>query len=784
MSQLKYIVFAFSCMLALFSAAASQDKDSNTTQRSSLTITAGASGERVRITAPASVVQMRVEVFAANGVKLFDNEIRGGNVFDWYFQDGQAQRLSPDDYVCVVTVKNISGKITQKIGAVKIGEKEASVEPFESAQLSPQQSLTIGPVEDGSSWTVLPENENQTTTVIAHDGTDGQIVRGHGALSFRVGDFFSGNDKEQMRLTEEGNLGIGTSKPQAKLDVAGDVRAMGALRAEKGIEFPDGTVQTTGLSGRKDKEGNLVPNVAGTGTTNQVAKWTDSVGTLGNSTITETGGRVGIGVTSPSYKLVVGPDIGPGLTTSDLTVSRGQGQSISAFVGASGANGMNFGWDEANQRAFVNAPVQSPITFTHGGVSERMRIETNGFIGIGTPTPGAKLDVAGDVNSSTQYNISGNRALGVTGGGGAFANSNTFTGVGAGASNTPSGVVEFGNRNSFFGLNAGNLNTTGAANSFVGMSAGRTNATGKGNSFFGDSAGSANTTGSFNTIVGRDANVGANNLDHATAIGAGAVVNTSNTIALGRSDGSDTVQAAGTLGGNIINATTQYNIGGSRVLSIASDSLILGNGVNVGIGTTAPAAKLTVSTDSTSAGENTATFKALNIGPNQSHIHYGTTGNWFIRSAATTGNVILQDTGGNVGIGTTAPNARLEVNGQGGTALAITNGAFRVTGAGVGTNTAAFIFVKTAANTCGGAGGIDSGIDNPLTNGDPNAILIVTARNGSRVGTPVANSRLAVSYFYASDAPPGCPQLANRWVLQAFDGAPADTQFSVLVIKP
>src|SRR5205085_1397761 len=149
-----------------------------------------------------------------------------------------------------------------------------------------------------------------------------------------------------------------------------------------------------------------------------------------DSSIIEIGGRVGIGTNSPTYRLVVGPDIGPGLTTSDLTISRGAGQSVSIYAGATGAHGMNFGWDEGNLRAFVNAPVQSPITFTHGGVSERMRIETNGNIGIGTNAPGALLDVAGNINTSTQYNISGSRVLSNQG------LNNIFAGGGAGQNNT------------------------------------------------------------------------------------------------------------------------------------------------------------------------------------------------------------------------------------------------------------------------------------------------------------------------------------------------------------
>ncbi len=73
-------------------------------------------------------------------------------------------------------------------------------------------------------------------------------------------------------------------------------------------------------------------------------------------------------------------------------------------------------------------------------------------------------------------------------------------------------------------------------------------------------------------------------------------------------------------------------------------------GGNVGIGNTAPDAKLVVQASSRNRGNNTAVFYAPNIGPNWSHIHWGTTGDWYIRSAASTGKVVLQDTGGEVSI--------------------------------------------------------------------------------------------------------------------------------------
>ena len=102
--------------------------------------------------------------------------------------------------------------------------------------------------------------------------------------------------------------------------------------------------------------------------------------------------------------------------------------------------------------------------------------------------------------------------------------------------------------------------------------------------------------------------------------------------------------------------------------SVLPDVIYLGN---IGIGTYTPDAKLSVVSASTTMGtisgyNHTASFLALDLGPNESVIHYGDTGDWLIRSASSNGNVIIQDTGGNVGIGTASLSSsdRLTVNGN------------------------------------------------------------------------------------------------------------------------
>jgi hypothetical protein len=99
-------------------------------------------------------------------------------------------------------------------------------------------------------------------------------------------------------------------------------------------------------------------------------------------------------------------------------------------------------------------------------------------------------------------------------------------------------------------------------------------------------------------------------------------------------------------------------------------------------------------------------------------------------------------------------------------------GALKVTGAGVGTTGPVFIHrAMTGVNTAGDY----TTIDNPLCNGDPNAILIVTPNYNPGGGSGTYNNH-PVGVFY----------IGARWAIFNQDLASMlnNAAFNVLVVKP
>jgi hypothetical protein len=219
----------------------------------------------------------------------------------------------------------------------------------------------------------------------------------------------------------------------------------------------------------------------------------------------------------------------------------------------------------------------------------------------------------------------------------------------SGSFNVASGVLTLysnisGNLNSAFGSSALYNNTTGSYNTASGVSALNNNTTGSYNTASGSTALYNNTTGTDNTALG---NFAGNTLDHSN-------LTTSNNTAVGSGAGFST-------GGTISNATA---IGSDAVVS-ESNALVLGSipglgygtaGVNVGIGTTDPSAPLHIAgpaSDPPSGLSSADNGLLMGLDSNSTYKWMQSYG----------GPLAINPIGQNVGIGTSAPDTTLSVNG-------------------------------------------------------------------------------------------------------------------------
>ena len=148
---------------------------------------------------------------------------------------------------------------------------------------------------------------------------------------------------------DTGKVGIGTTSPEEKLDVAGIVRS-----STGGFKFPDDTVQTTAATG---------------------GLWNAN----GDDTYYDAG-NVGIGTTTPAYALDV----------------HGEARIYNTLHAP---GGVRFNYGGTQNIAFdghsLNAADNNP--------TDALYLNNNGWVGIGTTDPSCTLDVDGVVRSTLGY---------------------------------------------------------------------------------------------------------------------------------------------------------------------------------------------------------------------------------------------------------------------------------------------------------------------------------------------------------------------------------------------
>jgi hypothetical protein len=212
----------------------------------------------------------------------------------------------------------------------------------------------------------------------------------------------NGTSGEKIRITSDGNLGIGTTGPTQLLDVRGNIK-LGADNAGNYVYYVTDTTRTIIRTTRSDvtQEGLLRSDGWGNFTFN------NSIGvgyTIGSGPIIGdiyAAGSIGAGTNNPAAKLHVSSS-----STTSLRIETRRESAADTEIEFVGPDTHSYvmGIDESDSDKFKisynNSRTPPPL-----GTNDRFVINTDGNVGIGTSSPAGKLDVDGAIHEK-KYAIS------------------------------------------------------------------------------------------------------------------------------------------------------------------------------------------------------------------------------------------------------------------------------------------------------------------------------------------------------------------------------------------
>jgi hypothetical protein len=205
------------------------------------------------------------------------------------------------------------------------------------------------------------------------------LINASGTLTFRQGDITVAAD--YLNITSTGNVGIGTTTPTNKLTVIGGngatLRLDNAGERYTQINFNNNSTNKAAIT--LDNTNSLLEHYCASGIFQTF--WSNNAERMR----IDSSGNVGIGTTSPEYKL----DITAG-STQPFRVTTNNGTACRLRVTQTGQENWYIGMPASSQ-AFI---------FSSDATANIMSLLNTGNVGIGTTSPACVLDVVGGIQTS------------------------------------------------------------------------------------------------------------------------------------------------------------------------------------------------------------------------------------------------------------------------------------------------------------------------------------------------------------------------------------------------
>jgi hypothetical protein len=291
-----------------------------------------------------------------------------------------------ETYKDLLHMNNGNTGVTSDLSRVFDGEGTGSALHLSDTEASVMGNLGVGTTSPSRKLQVHTDtNEAQTIACTSTlSGIDVQHASiGHGTNKDGNLQLANSAGNNQVYLTSNGDsylnggrVGIGTSSPSDKLEISNDnTNGVG----DAAIAFTDqgGVRYTMGI-----KDGSQAFQISENSPLGQAP----SDATKGTRFLIDTNGRVGIGTTSPSSMLHIS-GTSPVITLTDTDTNVDSNISADSSVGSLFINA------DINNEA-INSAILLKVDGT-----EKMRVNSDGRVGIGTTNPSDKLDITGDINN-------------------------------------------------------------------------------------------------------------------------------------------------------------------------------------------------------------------------------------------------------------------------------------------------------------------------------------------------------------------------------------------------